>query len=58
MHHPQFAGRNVGDSPRGIMGDALSELDWAMKKIVYALHENKLNKNTLIWFTSDNGYIY
>ena len=56
MHHPQFtSSKSFGFSSRGTIGDALKELDWAVKQVVYTLLEENVYKNTLIWFTSDNG---
>ncbi|XP_044143206.1 steryl-sulfatase isoform X2 [Bufo gargarizans] len=44
-----------GKSKHGIYGDAVEEVDWSVGKIVSELHRNKLQDNTLVYFTSDNG---
>lgn len=45
----------VGKSKRGRYGDVIEEIDWSVGQIVAALEKQKLAKNTLIFFTSDNG---
>ena len=42
-------------SLRGIYGDVIEELDWSVGEILAALKRNKLDENTLVVFTSDNG---
>lgn len=55
-HYPQFAGKSyTGKSLRGPFGDALMEFDGSVGKIVQTLKENGVEKNTFIFFTSDNG---
>ena len=55
-HHPQFAGEKFTDSSiRGTFGDALNELDWGVGQILDTLHEVGVDKNTFVFFTSDNG---
>ncbi|MFI3331198.1 MAG: arylsulfatase [Rikenellaceae bacterium] len=49
--HPRF----VGTSEAGIYGDFIHELDWIVGEVVKTLKEQKLDKNTIIIFTSDNG---
>jgi arylsulfatase A len=44
-----------GKSKRGTFGDAVEELDWSVGQVLDTLHELKLDKNTLVIFTSDNG---
>ncbi|NQY09141.1 MAG: sulfatase [Flavobacteriales bacterium] len=44
-----------GKSGAGLLGDAVSELDWSTGKILDYLKENGLDENTLVIFTSDNG---
>jgi arylsulfatase A len=44
-----------GKSKAGLYGDTVEELDWSVGEIRKALKENGLDKNTLIFFTSDNG---
>lgn len=48
---PAFEGR----SNRGLYGDVLEELDWSAGEILKTLKELRLDKNTLVIFTSDNG---
>ncbi len=44
-----------GTSQAGLYGDYVQEIDWTIGQIIQALEYNKLDKNTLIIFTSDNG---
>jgi arylsulfatase A-like enzyme len=44
-----------GKSKRGLFGNVLSELDWSVGEILKTLVELKLDKCTLVIFTSDNG---
>jgi arylsulfatase A-like enzyme len=44
-----------GKSKRGPYGDSVSELDWGVGQVLDALRELKLDKRTLVIFTSDNG---
>ncbi len=44
-----------GKSSRGIYGDVISEIDWSVGQILETLKELKIDKNTLVIFTSDNG---
>lgn len=39
----------------GMYGDVMGEIDWSVGEIMKALRNNKLEKNTLLIFTSDNG---
>jgi uncharacterized sulfatase len=39
----------------GLYGDAVSELDWSIGQVLARLKELKLDENTLVLFTSDNG---
>ncbi|RDV15464.1 arylsulfatase [Pontibacter diazotrophicus] len=48
---PQFEGK----SKRGLYGDVVAELDWSVGQILKTLKELKLDQNTLVVFTSDNG---
>ncbi len=55
-HVPLFASKDfAGKSPRGIYGDVVEELDWSVGEVLKALRAEKLEKNTLVVFTSDNG---
>jgi arylsulfatase A len=42
-------------SKRGLYGDVVSEIDWSVGKIIQCLKENNLDKNTFVFFTSDNN---
>ncbi|CAL4162534.1 unnamed protein product, partial [Meganyctiphanes norvegica] len=56
VHHPQFASSvHQGVSSRGRFGDSLLELDWAVGRIMATLKNTGAHRNTLVWFTSDNG---
>ena len=55
-HVPLFAGEDfAGNSPRGLYGDVVEELDWSTGEILATLRESGLDENTLVVFTSDNG---
>lgn len=55
-HVPLFASKNFkGKSLRGRYGDVIEELDWSVGEILKWLKKNNLEKNTLVFFTSDNG---
>jgi len=42
-------------SRRGRFGDAVEEMDWVVGEIVDTVRQQKIEKDTLIIFTSDNG---
>ncbi len=44
-----------GKSGEGLYADVMMEIDWSVGQIMEALIENKLDKNTIVIFTSDNG---
>ena len=48
---PQFEGK----SEIGLYGDTIEELDWSTGQILETLRKLKLDKNTLVIYTSDNG---
>jgi len=55
-HTPLYASDDFkGKSRRGIYGDVVQELDWSVGEIMKELKKLKLDKNTFIVFTSDNG---
>jgi arylsulfatase A-like enzyme len=55
-HVPLFASDNFkGRSRRGLYGDAVEELDWSVGQVLQTLRDEKLDRNTLVFFTSDNG---
>jgi arylsulfatase A len=55
-HVPLFVSeRHRGKSARGLYGDVIMEIDWSVGEILAALRQHKLEENTLVIFTSDNG---
>ena len=55
-HFPVYASEAFqGKSDRGKYGDTVEELDWSVGTILNYLRKKKLDKNTLVIFTSDNG---
>ena len=55
-HVPLFvSGKFKGKSEQGLYGDVMMEIDWSVGEIMKALEKNKIDQNTLIIFTSDNG---
>jgi len=55
-HFPVAASKAfIGNSRDGIYGDAIEEIDWSVGQIIETLKNNRLEENTLIVFTSDNG---
>lgn len=55
-HVPIFASEKFkGKSQRGLYGDVVEELDDSVGRILKALKEHDLEKNTIVIFFSDNG---
>ncbi len=55
-HTPLFASSKFrGTSRRGLYGDVVEELDWSVGQILETLRREKLDRKTLVFFTSDNG---
>ncbi len=55
-HVPLFVSdRFKGKSQQGLYGDVIEEIDWSVGQIMQALKQYKLEQNTLVIFTSDNG---
>jgi arylsulfatase len=44
-----------GKSQQGLYGDVIMEIDWSVGEVLKALKQFKLEDNTLVIFTSDNG---
>ena len=44
-----------GKSKRGLYGDVIMEIDWSVGEILTILKKLKIDDNTLVIFTSDNG---
>lgn len=47
--------RFKGKSGGGFYGDTIQEIDWSCGEILRALKELRIDQNTLVVFTSDNG---
>lgn len=45
----------AGKTKYGRYGDVIEEIDWSVGAILKTLKKNKLDNNTLVIFTSDNG---
>lgn len=55
-HVPLFASNEFrGRSKRGLYGDVIEEIDWSVGQILNTLKKEKLDKKTVVIFTSDNG---
>ncbi|KAG8138570.1 hypothetical protein E2320_004446 [Naja naja] len=55
-HYPQFGSQNyTGKSSRGPYGDSLLEFDGTVGFLLQALQDAGVHKNSLVFFTSDNG---
>lgn len=55
-HMPLFASEEfAGRSPAGRYGDVIEEIDANVGRLVTVLRELKLDRNTLVVFTTDNG---
>ena len=55
-HVPLAASNSfLGRSPRGLYGDAVEKLDWPVGEVIRTLVRLKLDENTLVLFSSDNG---
>jgi arylsulfatase A len=56
IHGPLAASEAFkGKSKMGLIGDAIEEIDWSVGQIMTTLQDLKLDDNTLVIFTSDNG---
>lgn len=57
MAHVPLAvsGKFKGKSQQGMYGDVMMEIDWSVGQILQTLEKLKLDQNTLVIFTSDNG---
>ena len=55
-HVPLFVSDKFKNkSQRGLYGDMIMEIDWSVGQILKALKKNKIENNTMVIFTSDNG---
>lgn len=56
VHFPLYPGKKwVGHSPHGLYSDWVEEVDASVGQVLDTLRELKLEKKTLVIFTSDNG---
>lgn len=55
--HPFSSPAFRGKSRNGDYGDSVEELDWSTGEIIAALRRLKLDTNTLVVWTSDNGAV-
>ncbi len=56
VHTPIWPGEKFrGKSQNGRFGDWVEEVDWSVGRVLDTLRELKLDENTLVLFTSDNG---
>jgi arylsulfatase A-like enzyme len=55
-HNPLHAGEAFrGKSANGIYGNAVEEIDWSTGEILKVLKELRIDDNTMVMFSSDNG---
>jgi len=55
-HIPLFVHESFrGKSKRSLYGDVIEEIDWSVGQVLQTLRDLKLDKNTIVVFTSDNG---
>jgi arylsulfatase A len=45
----------AGHSDAGIYGDVVEEIDWSVGQVLDAIRANRIDRDTLVLFTSDNG---
>ena len=56
VHFPLYPHHDyIGQSGKGLLGDWVREVDWSVGQVLDTLRELKLDSNTLVIFTSDNG---
>lgn len=51
---PRFRGK----SKQGLFGDVIEEIDWSVGEVLAALRRRRVDRDTLVLFTSDNGPWY
>jgi arylsulfatase A len=55
-HVPLFVSGKFKDKTRlGLYGDVIAEIDWSVGQILEAVRREKLDDDTMVIFTSDNG---
>jgi arylsulfatase A-like enzyme len=58
-HIPLFASERFrGKSAGGLYGDAVEEVDWSVGEVLAALKRSGLDRDTVVFFASDNGPWY
>jgi arylsulfatase A len=56
VHVPLYVSEKFkGKSKAGLFGDVMMEVDWSVGQILDSLRKNKLENDTLVIFTADNG---
>jgi arylsulfatase A len=56
VHFPLYPAKDrMGKSQNGLLGDWVEEVDWSVGQILDVVRELKLDRKTLVLFTSDNG---
>jgi len=56
VHFPLYPGKAwAGKSGQGLYSDWVEEVDWSVGRVLDTLRDLKLDRNTLVIFTSDNG---
>jgi arylsulfatase A len=56
VHFPLYPGKKwAGKSPNGHYSDWVEEMDWSVGQVLDTVRDLKLDSNTLVIFTSDNG---
>ncbi|XP_071962002.1 arylsulfatase-like [Antedon mediterranea] len=56
VHDAMFAGNKFkGKSKRGIYGDCVNDMHWAVGEVIDTLKQLRLEKKTLVLFLSDHG---
>ncbi len=56
VHFPLYPSEDFHQkSKNGLLGDWVEEVDWCVGQVFEALRRNKLDQQTLVIFTSDNG---
>ena len=55
-HVPLFvSSKHRGKTSQGLYGDVIAEIDWSVGQVLDAIKAAKLDEQTLVIFTSDNG---
>ena len=55
-HVPLFVSEKFrGKSEKGLFGDVIEEIDWSVGRVLETLERLKIDRQTLVMFTCDNG---